>query len=250
VFVAASTECFGNLPLQEAIEKLGDLQYANVEVAICEDLDLQLKPSEVAENVEKAAALCCDTHRLNVVAYDLRIAATGDEFLRQFTACCELAKATKVYCLTVPSSEFGTPFNEEVERLRELVGIATREGVLVAMKTESGRLSQDLGTIEVLCDNVKGLGITLDPSHFIYGQDSPVEVESVLKYVYNVNLRDTTKDALQVRVGQGEVDYGRLIMQLQKLKYGRALSVHVTEDPDIDHDVEMRKIRMLLDSHL
>ena len=43
--------------------------------------------------------------------------------------------------------------------------------------------------------------------------------------VQHVHLRDSTKQKLHVRVGQGEIDYGKLITQLSKVGYDRALSV-------------------------
>ena len=43
--------------------------------------------------------------------------------------------------LTVPAAELGTPFNAEIERLQQLVAIASREGVLVSIKTETGRIT-------------------------------------------------------------------------------------------------------------
>ena len=49
-------------------------------------------------------------------------------------------------------------------------------------------------------------------------------IDKLMKYVYHMQLRDTNKKAFQVRVGQGEIEYGRLITQLQKLKYNRALT--------------------------
>jgi sugar phosphate isomerase/epimerase len=163
-----------------------------------------------------------------------------------------LAKATKVVAITVRSGELGTPFNAEIERLRELVRIGSLDGVQVGLKTETGRMSQDPSTAMVLCDNVKGLGITLDPSHFICGPHKGGNYDQIFKYVIHTQLRDTTKDKLQVRVGQGEVEYGRLATQLGKFRYNRALCVNIIEDPasGVDHMAEMRKMRLLLESLL
>jgi sugar phosphate isomerase/epimerase len=249
VFVAASTECFASLPLQEALERLADLEYTSVEIAIHEQGG-QMRPSEVAADVAEAIEVCRNTRRLDVVAYSLEITATGDEYYRQFQAICRLAKATKVVTLTVPSGELGTPFNEEVERLRKLVGIATLEGTRVSIKNQVGRLSEDPDTVMVLCDNVEGLGLTLDPSHFVCGPHRNKNSDKLNKYVYHVHLRDSTKDKLQVRVGQGEVEYGKLIGHLRKLHYNRALSVNIQEMDDVDHMAEMRKMRLLLESLL
>jgi sugar phosphate isomerase/epimerase len=235
--------------LKEVVSKLSDLEFTNVEIAIHETGG-QMKPSEIAEDVETAVALCRDTQRLNVVAYSVQIEATGEEYYDQFSAICRLAKATKVVTLTVPSGELGTPFNEEVEKLRRLVAIAELQGVRVGIRSQVGRLSEDPDTVTVLCDNVKGLGLTLDPSHYICGPHRGRDYDKLMKYVYHVHLRDTKKDELQVRVGQGEIDYGRLISLLRMVGYNRALSVHITEMPGVDHMVELRKMRLLLESLL
>ncbi len=249
VIVAASTDCYRDLSLTDAIGKLIDLEYTTVEISIHESGD-QLKPSQVAANLEQAIALCRDTHRLNIAAYSVEIEATGEQYYEQFAAICQLAKSTKVVTLTIPSCEHGTPFNEEVERLRRLVALAEAQGVRVGIRSQVGRLSEDPDTVVVLCDNVKGLGVTLDPSHYICGPYQGKNIEKLMKYVYHVLLRDTKKDQLQVRVGQGEVDYGKLISQLSRVHYNRALCVHITEMPDVDHMVELRKMRLLLESLL
>jgi sugar phosphate isomerase/epimerase len=102
----------------------------------------------------------------------------------------------------------------------------------------------------VICDSVKGLGLTLDPSHFIYGPHRGGSYEQVLRHVYHVRLRDTSKEQLQVRVGQGVVEYGKLIAQLGRFHYDRALSVDMLPMPDVDQFAEMRKMRLLLESLL
>ena len=251
MFVAASTDCFPDLPLSQALSRLVDLEYSRVDIAIREN-GSQLRPSQVAANLDQAVNLCRETHRLTTVAYTVDVDAPGEEYYRQFAACCRLAKATKVVTVTVRASELGTPFNAEVERLREMVKIAVLEGVVVGLKTEVGRMSEDPSTTVVLCDNVKGLAVTLDPSHFIYHRNQPADYDSLLKYVCHVQLRDTSKDKLQVLVGQGGVEYGRLIGLLAKLKYNRALCVSIADerDPAIDHMGEMRKMRLLLESLL
>jgi sugar phosphate isomerase/epimerase len=249
VFVAATTECFLDLSLAMALERLADLEYTSVELAMFEDAD-QFKPSQIATDIEAAVAICRNTQRLDVVAFDTRITALKETHYEQFTAICRLAKAAKVVTISIPSAELGTPFNEEVEHLRRLVDIATLHGVRVGMKSQIGRLSEDPDTVTVLCDNVKGLGLTLDPSHYIFGPYQGRNYDKLMKYVYHVQLRDTNKKALQVRVGQGDIEYGRLISQLQKLKYKRALSVNITEQEGVDHVGELRKLRLLLESLL
>lgn len=250
MLISASTACFPDLSLVETLDRLVDLEFSNVEIALHERLN-QVKPSAVAADLEAAVDLCRNTHRLSISAYDVEIEADGEAYYDQFHACCRLAKATKVVTITVPSAELGTPFNEEVERLRKLVGIAGREGVRVGLRSQAGRLSGDPDTVTVLCNNVDGLGLTLDPSHYICRPEGkPVKYEKLIKYVYHVHLRDTRKDQFQVRVGQGLIEYGKIISLLENVGYNRALSIYITPMADVDHHAELRKLRLLLESLL
>ena len=248
MFVSASTECFPDLSPPEALEVLGDLQFTAVEIPLHET-GRGLKPSEVHADLERSARFCRDTHRLDIAALSIEL-APGPDYYNHFTSCCKLAKLIKVVTLVVPCSELGTPFNEEIERLRKLVEIASLESAVVALKTQIGCMSQDPDTAVVLCDNVKGLRLALAPSHYIAGPFQGGPIDKVMKYVQHVHLRDSTKQKLYVRVGQGEIDYGKLIQQLEKVGYDRALSVHMAPLEGFDHRAEMRKMRLLLESLL
>jgi sugar phosphate isomerase/epimerase len=250
VFVAATTRCFPELPLGQALDRLVDLEFTAIELMLHETTG-HVKPSAVLADLDQATRICRDTRRLTIVAMSVEPEADSDElYYRQFAACCKLAKAVKVVTVTVRSSELGTPFNEEIERLRRLVALAGNESVRVGLLTEAGRMSQDPDTACVICQNVEGLGITLDPSHFIYGPHKGARFEHVMKHVYHVRLRDTSKEQLQVRIGQGDVEYGRLINQLGKYQYNRALAVDILPMPEVDQMAELRKMRLLLESML
>ena len=249
MFVAASTSCLADLSLADALERLADLRFTCVEIDIHEQGN-HLKPSEIVKDPKRAIAMSRPSQRLTTCAYSFDTDATGEPFMEQFRAVCRLAKATKVVTVAIRASELGTPFNEEVERLRDMVGIATLEGIVLGLKTEIGRMSEDPSTIVTLCENVKGLGLTLDPSHFVCGPYNGGDYDQILKYACHTHLRDTTKEELQVRVGQGEIEYGRLVSLISKQGYRRALCVDIEPAEDTDQDAEMRKLRLLLESLL
>ena len=249
MFVAATTECFAHLPLPEAIEKIADLEFTNIEINIDQHGN-HLRPTDVVNDLSAAVAICSKTRRLSVNSYRFVSSASGEDYFSEFDAICNLAKLTKVVTLTVPSSELGTPFNEEVERLKRLVTIAESHGVRVGLQSQAGCLSEDPDTVSVICDHVSGLGLSFDPSHYIYQRQANRDPDKLLKYVHHVYLRDTTPDQLQVRVGQGEVDYGKLVGQLGKLGYRRSLCVDIRPHEDTDQMAELRKLRLLLESLL
>ena len=249
VIVAASTGCFPETPLPDVIEILADLEFTAVEIVL-DDNGIQMPPSRLVDDFDESLRIIRDTHRLDICSYDVKIRAEGEEYYRRFEKICDLAKATKVVTLTIPSGEHGTPFNQEVEHLQRVVSVAEGRGARVAIKGQIGCLSEDPDTVKTLCDYVPGLGLTLDPSHYLCSNHRNKNYEKLLKYVYHTHLRDSKKDKLQVRVGQGEIEYGRLITQLQTVGYDRALCVHMTPMEDMDMRQELRKLRLLLDSLL
>lgn len=251
VFVTASTECFPELGPDAVLELLIDLGFTSVELSLNESAPGGwLKPSEVVADPEAALARCHATARMDISALTIQSEAEGDDYLREFDAICKLAKALKVVTLVVPSSPLGTPFNEEIERLKKLVALAALEGAVVAVKTEVDCMTQDVDTAVVFCQHVKGLGLALDPSCYTTGPHQGRPIDKLLQHVRHVHLYDSTKQERHVRVGQGEIDYGKLITQLSRVKYRRALSVKMPAIEGLEHPPEVRKLRLLLDSLL
>jgi sugar phosphate isomerase/epimerase len=249
VFICASSDCFPELSLEGVMQRLVDLEYTSVEVVISDKAN-QVRPSDLLANLEQVTYACRQTQRLDVAAYLFDGPLDTPEYFPQFEACCRLAKGTKVVTITVPAAELGTPFNGEIERLRELVRIASQSGINVCLLTEAGKMTQDPTTAVSMCENVKGLKITLDPSAYVCGPLQGGNYDQVFKYVAHVHFRDTSKTKPQVRIGQGEVEYGKIHGQLLKLGYDRALSARIFPMEGIDQNGELRKLRLLLDSLL
>lgn len=249
MIVAASTGCFPDIPLPEVIELLSDLEFTSVEIVL-DDAGIQMPPARIVANFDECLRIVRDTHRLDICSYNVRILAEGEEHYQRFEKICDLAKATKVVTITIPSGEHGTPFNQEVEHLQRMVAIAESRGVRVAIKAQIGCLSEDPDTIKNLCDYVPGIGVTLDPSQYLCSNHRNKNYEKLLKHVYHTHLRDSKKDKLQVRIGQGEIEYGRLITQLETVGYDHALCVEMSPTDEMDMRQELRKLRLLLDSLL
>lgn len=247
MFVSASSRCFAELPFFEACPLIADLEFDKVEIWLA-DGSPHLQPAGVASDPEAFALRYREVTRLTPVAFFLGC-DVSPEVLGGIAKAAKLLRAAQV---TVPASPLGTPFNTEVDRLRDFVARAGTDGVRVSIKTETGFLSEDPRTAVELCQAVPGLGITLDPSYFICGPHAGESFDQIYPLVYHVHLRDTTPQAVQVPVGLGEVDYSRLIAHLEKVHYRLALSVDfdASEMNSETRQLEMRKLHMLLDSLL
>ena len=247
MFVAASTRCFSDKSFQEACDLINDLEYDKIEIWLDEKSD-HLKPSTIEADPERFLVKFREMTRLTPVA----ICFEENVSLETMAAISKLAKSLRITQITIPASPLGTPFNAEIDRLRSILAITNQDAIRLSLKTKSGDLTADPDTAVELCQAVGGLGLTLDPSYYTCGPVAGQSYDRVFPYVYHMHLRDTTADKLQVQIGLGEVDYSRLITQLLRYNYKRALSVDLIPtllDPE-SRPLEMRKLRMLLDSLL
>jgi sugar phosphate isomerase/epimerase len=247
VFIAASTHCFGAQPFAETCVQLVDLEYDKIELWLDDDVS-PLRPSELAANPEKFLTTYKEVTRLTTIAFHCE----RDPGTEVFEGLCRLGKVMRVTQITLPAGQLGTPFNEEIDRLRTRLVTANAAGMRLSLKTQNGHLTEDPQTAAELCQAVPGLGLTLDISHYLCGKYAHQNFDQLYKYVYHAHLRDTSATALQVPVGLGTVDYARMIAQLKRYHYNRVLSVEILPEllGDLDRGLELRKIRMLLETLL
>ncbi len=252
MFVACSTLCFGRHPLDQALRVITELGFSKVDVALREE-GPHLRPSQVAADIAAAAHRIRSGPSLAPAAFDVDIeAANPAEFQQQLRSVCRLARLTTVPLLTLPAAATGTGVTAEVTRLTTLTRLAESEGVVLCLATRVGTLTEDPDTAVELCERVPGLGLTLDPSHYISGPHQGKNYDQLFPYVRHVHLRDTGRATgqFQVRVGQGEVEYGRIVAQLARYNYDRLLTVALHDIPDAPFamEPEVRKLKYLLES--
>ena len=185
MFVAASTRCFADLPLDAALQRLVDLEYTCVEIMIHE-AEGHMKPSEVLADLDAAVRVCRQTHRLTPIAFsvDMTVPDSDPLYYDQFAACCRLAKASKVVTITVRSAELGTPYNAEVERLRKLSAIASLEGVRqIAQALLAGQIAMAIDEqhhVAASCADGDVAGSTGEPLRVSQQADVPVRGRELL----------------------------------------------------------------------
>jgi sugar phosphate isomerase/epimerase len=252
VFVACSTLCFGRHPLEEALHLIKDLGFSKLDVAIHEQ-GPHLRPSEVAADVSRAAQQIRTGPSLTPAALDVQIQTDSDvEFQRQLRAVCRLARLSLVSVITLPAAAADVGLHAEVRRLTALVHLAESEGIVLTVATRTGTVTEKPDAAVELCERVTGLSLTLDPSHYLCGPHQGKNFDQVYPYVRHVHLRDTGRSPgqFQVRVGQGEVEYGRIIAQLSRYHYDRLLTVAIHDIPDAPFamEPEVRKLKYLLES--
>jgi sugar phosphate isomerase/epimerase len=254
MFVACSTLCFAREPLETALHQIAELEFDKFELALGEN-GRHLRPSEVGDNPD--AALQRLRQGPSLIPSSLHIdcaSADSTDFMsrKRFDGLCRFAKSLNVAVLTMPAAPLGTPVADEVKRLGPLVTSAMCEGLVLALLTHSEALTGDPQIAVELCQALPGLGLTLDPSHYLQNPHPNVDYDAIFPFVQNVHLRDTGVGPgdFQVRVGQGQIEYARIVNLLQRHGYDRALTVAIVdrEDNPFDREVEVRKLKLLLET--
>nr|WP_303652508.1 TIM barrel protein [Paludisphaera mucosa] len=235
---------------------IAELEFDKFELAVVES-GQHLRPSEVGEDPEGAIlrlkrgpALIPSTLYLDFGPVDWADPVQK----KRFDNHCRFAKLLNVAVLTLTASPAGTTVEQEMARVTSLSATAMREGLVLALLTHRDAITGDPAAALRLCKSVPGLGLTLDPSHFVNGPAKESEVDLLYPYVQNIHLRDTGKNAneFQVRIGQGQIEYARIVNQLLRVGYNRALTVAILDLPDnaFDREVEVRKLKLLLETLL
>jgi len=247
VHIAATTRSLPDLAFPAACLQLQDLGFDKVEIWLSEATD-QLRPAQVAADPEGVAAMVREASRLTPIA----VCIENDVDMHAFSQIVSFCKSLRIAQITIEASPRGTPFNTEVDRLRERNQLCHQAGIRLSILTRNGLLSDDPHTAVELCQSAKGLGITLDPSHYICRPGGSVDFDVVFPSVLHVHLRDTTANELQVPAGLGEVDYNRIIAMLEQEDYDRALTVDLLPGGMQGEErlLELRKLRLLLESLL
>lgn len=248
MLVACSTLCFTSVSLTEAVKRMREMQFTHIDLSIHE-AGPHLKPSELLADPARTAARLRAEGLPYAAFHFVPNEPHGDDARNQCRAVTRLARNLSVATVT---TTVGMDWDAETKRLQDWVQIAERDGIILAVETNAAGLTIDPNAAVELCRRVPGLGLTLDPSHYTCGLESEANYECVYRYVRHVRLRDTgpRPEEFQVRIGQGTLEYAKLLHGLEKFRYDRTLTVDVRDISDSAFAIEpeVRKLKYLVES--
>jgi sugar phosphate isomerase/epimerase len=254
VYLICSTLCFVQEPLATALERIVELEFSGIELGLI-DAGQQIRLGEALREPQSLLATLRHGPAVPVLSVYADFPPQQSRALEEdFRRLCHLAHSLKATCLTIPASPRETPLDLEIERLHRYVWIAAQEGLTLCVENQVGGLAELPSQAVQLCRAVRDLGLTLDPAHYVSGPHRNQGYEAIYPYVQHVQLRDADLGPAnnQLPVGQGRIDYSKILGYLERHDYQRALAIEYRNEPPLPFDTftEVRKLKLLLESLL
>ena len=130
--IAASTRSLWDLAFPAACLQIQELGFDKVEIWLNEEYD-QLRPSRVAADPEGCSGLMREASRLTPNAIFLE----SEVDIETFKGIVKFAKLQRIVQITIQSSPKGTPFNTEIDRLRERNAICHHDAIRLSIGTKN-----------------------------------------------------------------------------------------------------------------
>jgi len=121
-----------------------------------------------------------------------------------------------------------------VDSLEELMGYAKPFGIRLMLENDPGKMK--FKDFRYIIDQLPGLGVHLDVGHaFINGGMKEISkfINTFKDNVVHVHMHDNNgKEDEHIAIGKGNIDYGKVVRQLKKTGYDKAITLEVFHGGD------------------
>jgi sugar phosphate isomerase/epimerase len=267
--IGACSFAFGPKTLRESGQIIKDLGFDLMDLGVCLG-NTQIHPVQAAERPEQVALMAIEVlEQLELRPDECFVLDFGEpinhpeesirkETRRLFPGLVKFA--SKVGCRSImllpgivhPDLGKDRSFQLTMTELRELVKIADDGGILLNIEPCEPSVAENPEDAMILCQEVPGLGLTLDYSHFIDPGYDQSEVEPLHQFTRHLHARQAMPDKRVERVEKGTIDFARIISLLRQQSFEGNIVVEyvdcdVTSQCNVNVMEETPKMKRVLD---
>jgi L-ribulose-5-phosphate 3-epimerase len=152
------------------------------------------------------------------------------------------------HCGFIPENPNDPLFDEVVRALKDVAGYCKQNGQ--TFRGETGQETPITLLRAIRATGLENIGVNFDAANLIlYGKANPVDALDILgPYVMGVHAKDgrypidPSKLGEEVPIGEGKVDFPRLIQRLKEVKYGGPITIErEISGPRQDEDIRASK---------
>jgi len=237
---------FGPKPLHEALHVLKNLGFDVVDVGVCPG-NTQIHPIEAASEPERTAATVKEAlHEMNQRAEECFVLDFGEPInhpengvrekvlslfpgLVRFASLVGFRSVMLIPGIDHPSMGNERSFELSAKMLRELVKISEDAGVYLNIEPCEPSVAETPENAMCLCEEVPGLGLTLDYSHFIDPGIDQSSVEPLHRYARHFHARQAAPGKRVETVHKGTIDFKRITSLLKQESYSGVVAVEYVD---------------------
>jgi len=185
-------------------------------------------------------------HKLRVsnLTFDAIESCPFEQYEREFEALARLAARLRARLINLMAPSLKADRADQVEKLRRLQARARRHGVLLTLETHVGQITERPAEALRVCQEIPGLGLTLDPSHYYAGPHQGAPFDALLPFVQGTGFRAGGRSWQEIQMpwGEGPIDFVALVRKLEARGYqGFYVCEYLEGFNQLDALVEARK---------
>jgi len=237
---------FGPKPLREALRILKDLGFTIADVGVCPG-NTQIHPLQAArapEATSEEARKGLD--EMNLRPEECFVLDFGDPLnhpddesrhttlqlflgLVKFASLVGFRSIMLIPGVVYPELGWERCFELSVSMLRELVKMSEERGVHLNIEPCEPSVAQDPQDALRLCQQVPGLGLTLDYSHFIDPGFAQSSVEPLHHFARHYHARQAAPGKRVETMRAGTIDFKRILGLLHEQKFSGVVAVEYVD---------------------
>jgi sugar phosphate isomerase/epimerase len=244
--LACADFSFPLLPHDKALQLIDMLDLDGVDVGLFEERSHRW-PSREFEDVEKSArnlSSALARHDLlladvflqmapDFTAYAInhpeaeRRAHARDWFVKtlEYAAAAGARHVTTLPGVAFPEEPTGASWQRAVEELHWRLNRANDYGLVFAVEAHVGSIAPDPASAAALVQQVPGLTLTLDSTHFTRSGSDDGKVEPLIQYASHFHVRGARPGRLQTAMKDSRIDYRRVLDVMAKTGYAGWLGI-------------------------
>lgn len=252
--LAGSTLIHASLPLEQTLRNIRALGFRYVEIDFFDwaHLDVASFVDDHEATTTRISAACNDAD-LIPIALSLGLHGALEEQTAQMNASSQIARELGVPYLTFQAAPKETSLEADIKRAGLLLDIALKHELTLGIETHFFVHTEDPTVARRYLEDVPGLCLTLDPSHYEAGPHWSRGYDDLLPYVSFIHIRSAGRggwDEIQQPAGSGVIDYSSLLRSLRETGFDGDASIEYVEGaPGItDAAKEASRMREIIES--
>jgi sugar phosphate isomerase/epimerase len=218
---ACSSLCQCKQPTDVALKVIADMGYRWVDLSALSWAphismpDLMKDFDKEAERIEGLLATC--KLRVSNLTFDAIETKPFDEYEEQWRALVRLAARLDARLINIMAPSAKCDRADQIEKLRVLQKIASESNVGFTIETHCNQITELPADAKWACEQVPGMGLTLDPSHYYAGPNQGKPFDELYPLTMGTGFRagGMSWKTIQSPWGTGPIDFDEIVRKLE-----------------------------------